>query len=240
MKSGGGPSGRVALNLAPYPGVGVTEATALSRNPVHSEHVANAPPPLTAGRYTPPVGEAVRYRTLDVKRTETSVASIVAVGTQDAADRLAILEIVNRYGRAVDEQDNDLYRTCFWSDAELVAGRKTMRGEEFLDQTRFKAELPLRAITGAGGEAGIDTLQTSTHAMGGTTIDITDDRADTETTCVAFLVGPRDGELTMLVRGIAYTDIFERRDGLWRIFRRTHSFRWMFEAKVTKVVGMTI
>jgi hypothetical protein len=36
------------------------------------------------------------------------------VAESETASRLAILEVVNRCGRAVDVRDNGLYRTCFW------------------------------------------------------------------------------------------------------------------------------
>jgi hypothetical protein len=105
-----------------------------------------------------------------------------------------------------------------------------MSGEEFLDPEQRARHAEIRAITGPGG---VDRTELATHSMCGTTIELDGDRASVATTCLVHLVGLRDGERAMVVRGIHHADTFIRRGPDWRILERTHSARWMHQAEIS-------
>jgi hypothetical protein len=151
--------------------------------------------------------------------------STVHISLSECADRLAIAEVVGRYGVAVDTGDNDLYRSCFWPDAEFRSGTVTMVGEQFLDPLQRVQHAPKRQMTS------LDRTTRSTHAMCGTTMDVTGGAAVATTTCIVHLLGTRDGDSAMVVRGITYVDRFARRESQWRIQQRRHEVHWMYDAQ---------
>jgi hypothetical protein len=148
---------------------------------------------------------------------------------RETADRAALTELVHRYAVAVDRMDNEMYRSCFLPDAEFEMEGVVKRGDEFLDAGRRRGPGETRRI------AGIDAIERSTHAMSDVLISLDGDRAHVESVVVAYLIGPRDGERAMVVRGVRYIDDAVRVDAGWKIARRNHQFMWMFEAQPTEV-----
>ena len=66
------------------------------------------------------------------------------------------------------------------------------------------------------------------HFLGQQLVELSGDRAHSETYCVAYhRRDPRDGEEGVdLWMGLRYVDVFERRDGEWRIADRRCAFDW--------------
>jgi hypothetical protein len=66
------------------------------------------------------------------------------------------------------------------------------------------------------------------HVLGQQLVELSGDRAHSETYCVAYhRRGARDGEPGAdLWMGLRYVDLFERRDGEWRIADRRCAFDW--------------
>jgi hypothetical protein len=123
-------------------------------------------------------------------------------------DRLQIEEVLYKLCRAVDRRTFDLLDEVYHPDATI---NKYGDDESWLT---WKAEAVERHRT----------LPVAIHMMTGLLIDfINQDRAFVESSCIAL--EQRDGDGTesgfnqlVLLR---YADLFERRDGLWRIGSRT-------------------
>jgi hypothetical protein len=147
----------------------------------------------------------------------------------DAVDRAALTELVHRYAVAVDRRDNRLYRSCFLPDATFDLEGVVKHGEDFLDPTKRLKPEEIRGI------AGIDRVERSTHAMTDVLIELDGDNATIESVVIAYLIGPRDGDPAMVVRGVRYSDNAVRRGSEWKIAHRRHQFMWMFDTKATRI-----
>lgn len=131
----------------------------------------------------------------------TTEDRLAAIETQ--MDRMAIIEQMWRYSRAVDRHDNTLMAAVFWPDCEinytnLFSGDRTA----FLDWANPHHE-----------EGYLNHQHhTTTHV-----IDLDGDTANAEHYCIVFLQR-QDG--SVLLSSGRYLQQWERRNGEWRILVR--------------------
>lgn len=125
----------------------------------------------------------------------------------------AIYEVLVRYADGIDRHDFVGVGSCFAEEAHAVYGGNDAGGSRDAIVAYLR-----RAHTAAA----------STHLVGGVRIDVDGDRAEAESTVVAFLVD--DGMLR--IRGLRYADRFVRRGDEWLIADRVHSAAWMAQADV--------
>jgi SnoaL-like domain len=147
---------------------------------------------------------------------------------RELADRSAIVELLHRYAQGIDRSEPDMVRSCFAPDAEYELGGRLLRGEQ-LETLFVQNPAVVKRSTG------LDRMDVTTHAVADVLIKVDGETATCESIVIAYLIGPRDGELTMLIRGVRYDDQLKCRDGKWEIVRRNHVFMWMFEATPTKI-----
>ena len=124
----------------------------------------------------------------------------------------AIQGVIQDLARGTDRLDAELIRSCYHADAFDDHGAFRGTGEAF---AAWVCEvLPHFAAT--------------THFVAPPRIDLQGERAFCETPCVAHHVSAPDasGLSTDLVLGLRYVDRFERRDGEWKIARRTCAYDW--------------
>lgn len=136
-------------------------------------------------------------------------------GLRRLTDRAEIHDVLMRYCRGVDRGDAELVRSAYHEGSWDDHGYWTGPGEEFGE-----------FIVARLGEA---TLRT-THAVANELIELDGDSAHVETYVFAYLWkavgdGGDGGESLDLFAG-RYVDRFERRDGRWRIARRTVVHDW--------------
>ncbi len=123
----------------------------------------------------------------------------------------AIQQVIASYALAIDERDFDRAGACFAEHAEATyAGVEVPAGRD-----------AIRAWLEASSD-----FVASTHLLATPVVEVDGERARTVTSAVAFLLRERDGELRLHTRGLRYADTLERRDGAWRIVRRTHEALW--------------
>lgn len=122
-------------------------------------------------------------------------------------DESEIRAVLARYARAIDHRDYDLVRMCYHDDATDAHGSYNGDLDGFI-------EYSLRFSAG---------IESKTHFCAQSAIDLDGDTAWVESYCLCLLrMAPMtDGEpATERLANIRYVDIFERRDGVWRIARR--------------------
>ena len=126
-------------------------------------------------------------------------------------DQLQIQQVLATYCRGIDRCDKQLLKTAYWPDALEEHGIFTGNAMEWADFI-----VPL-----------IGTMKMTMHAIGNSLIDIDGDQADAETYVNAYhlMDDPAGGQTEMIVAG-RYLDRFERRQGEWRIARRTFVMDW--------------
>lgn len=123
---------------------------------------------------------------------------------QAILDKDAIRDVLMRYARGIDRGDFELVRSAFHPDAVEVHGDFEGPSHQWIDQL---------------GEGRPGAKQ---HSLGHSLIDLAGDAADVETYVTAVrMQGPEDGGPRYVLLHGRYLDRFERRDGVWRIARRT-------------------
>lgn len=136
----------------------------------------------------------------------------------DAADlremiaKQKIAEVLARYSRGIDRCDIKTLLSVFWPDATADYGSGAQDAHQWARAT----------------VAALKRMRRTQHALSNILIEVDGARARAETYCHAFheLDGDGDsGGLEMVVGG-RYLDLLERRDGAWRISRRTYVMDW--------------
>ncbi len=146
----------------------------------------------------------------------TDKARLVGAVEESArlADRMAILDLMAAYAQGVDRCDWELVRATFHPDAVDDHGNFKGSVDELIDWVRTRH---------------VDVEQ-SMHFLGNTRIEFADkDRAVAETYFIARqrragnmdAAGGKSDEQVDLEAFCRYVDVVERRDGNWRIARRT-------------------
>jgi hypothetical protein len=133
---------------------------------------------------------------------------------RELLDRAQITDVLRTYATAVDRRDVELIKTVYHPDA-------------FDDHGDWKGDITEFIAIAPGFWA---TFEMTMHMMGLPLITFDPARRDTataETYAVAYhRRAGRDGVLKDDVWGVRYLDVFERRDGQWRIARRTMTRDW--------------
>jgi ketosteroid isomerase-like protein len=142
-----------------------------------------------------------------------------SLSPDEAADRLAIRELIDAYAHCADRRDADGQTALFSSDARLVVH---MGGEG----TEPTQDLRGRdALTPAFQN--LTRYEATTHFNGQSTIVLDGDRATGESYCLAHHVSSPGGRRQLMVASIRYLDAFTKEDGAWRFAERRLVVDWM-------------
>lgn len=118
-----------------------------------------------------------------------------------------IRDLQNTYCRAFDRVDMDLLRSCFHADAELDFGFYQGGIDGFVEMSA----------------AGMPLYTSTTHFTGNQIVKVNGNNAWAEHYAITTLrmAGDEHGPAREIVNNVRYVDRAERRDGDWRIARRT-------------------
>jgi ketosteroid isomerase-like protein len=138
---------------------------------------------------------------------------------QEAADRLAIRELVDAYAHCADRRDADGQMALFTKDTRFLV---------FMDA---QAEEPTQDLHGRDALApvfdALNAYAATTHFNGQSTIALNGDRATGESYCIAHHVTVAgDGSRTMMKASIRYLDEFVKQDGTWLFAQRRLLVDW--------------
>jgi hypothetical protein len=138
----------------------------------------------------------------------------VAMTLDDLVAQQEIRDVLARYTRGIDRMDRELVLSCYHPGAFDDHGAFQGTAEELADWV----------------EEVLGYFDTTMHFLGQQLIELDGDgdRAHSETYCVAYhrRAGHNGEEGHDLWMGLRYVDIFERRDGAWRIASRRCAFDW--------------
>ena len=131
---------------------------------------------------------------------------------QELLDQKACEDVLMRYGRTLDWLDQTGQEECFWPDAEIDYGFFQGSGEEWVPVVMAVESSSVRRW----------------HVSTGVTVQVQGDRAKSE--CYGLSEGTienEQGELVDTIFGGRYLDEFEKRNGQWRISKRTYIADWI-------------
>ncbi len=129
----------------------------------------------------------------------------MSADAQYLADRIAIMDVMVKYGTSVDAREMDRYRSCFTDDVLVVGyGPEDMEGADtYLDYV----------ITA------LENFPATQHMMGNQVVDIDGDTAHARTDVQATHVLKEDPDAIMTLWATYVDDMVRGSDGQWRIKR---------------------
>ena len=148
------------------------------------------------------------------------MTSHTTISPQEAADRLAIRELVDAYAHCADRRDARGQMALFTEDTRFLV---------FYDLT---SEEPSQELHGRESLAPVfDDLNqyvATMHFNGQSTISLDGDRAAGESYCLAHHLSlADDGQRTLMVASIRYLDEFVKQDGQWLFAERRLMVNWI-------------
>ena len=148
------------------------------------------------------------------------MAAHTAISPEEAADRLAIRELVDAYAHCADRRDARGQMALFTEDTSFLV---------FMDPASAE---PAQELHGRESLAPVfDDLNryvATMHFNGQSTVALDGDRATGESYCLAHhLSVADDGQRTLMVASIRYLDVFAKQGGQWFFAERRLMVNWI-------------
>jgi hypothetical protein len=146
----------------------------------------------------------------------------LAISPTQAADRLAIRELVEAYAHCADRRDAKGQISLFTADTHFVV---------FMDAKDPKPTWELRSRDAlAPIFADLNKYDATTHFVGQSTIlSLTDSKAIGEAYCLAHHVTVAEGKRRLMIASLRYLDTFVKHDGGWLFAERRLYVDWTEE-----------
>jgi len=146
----------------------------------------------------------------------------LALSPSEAADRLAIRELIEAYAHCADRLDAKDQMALFTEDTHFVVYMNTK------DPTPSQELHSREALAPVFAE--LNKYDATTHFVGQSTIfTLTPDRATGEAYCLAHHVTVDGGKRRLMVASLRYIDTFVKIDGGWFFSERRLYVDWMEE-----------
>ena len=142
----------------------------------------------------------------------------VSISGREAADRLAIRELVDVYAHCADRRDAKGQMSLFTNDTHFVV---FMDARSEKPSMEFKRREDLAPVFDE-----LNKYETTTHFMGQSTVILDGDRATGETYCIAHHVLASEGKRTLFIASLRYYDVFAKVEGKWLFAERKLMVDW--------------
>jgi hypothetical protein len=146
----------------------------------------------------------------------------VAISITEAADRLAIRELVEAYAHCADRRDAKGQMALFTADTHFVV---------YMDAKDPKPSQELHSRESlAPVFADLNKYQATTHFVGQSTLfTLTGKRATGEAYCLAHHVTGNGGKRRLMVASLRYKDTFVKLEDVWLFAERLLYVDWVDE-----------
>jgi SnoaL-like domain len=146
----------------------------------------------------------------------------IAISPAEAADRLAIRELVEAYAHCADRREARGQMSLFTMDTHFVV---------YMDAKDPKPSQELRSREAlAPVFAELNKYDATTHFVGQSTIlTLTANRATGEAYCLAHHVSIESGKRRLMLASLRYLDTFVKMDGVWLFAERLLYVDWLEE-----------
>src|ERR1700730_12950627 len=146
----------------------------------------------------------------------------VAISTTEAADRLAIRELVEAYAHCADRRDAQGQMALFTADTHFVV---YMNAKDPSPSQELHSREALAPVFAA-----LNQYDATTHFVGQSTVfTLTADRATGEAYCLAHHVTLDGGKRRLMLASLRYYDTFVKQDGSWLFAERLLYVDWQEE-----------
>jgi ketosteroid isomerase-like protein len=140
------------------------------------------------------------------------------VSPEEAADRLAIRELIDAYAHCADRRDADGQKSLFTEDTHFVV---YMEGEGTDPTQELDGREALTPVF-----ADLNRYEATTHFNGQSAVAPDGDRATGESYCLAHHLFTEGGERKLMVASLRYLDTFVKSDGAWLFEERRLYVDW--------------
>jgi len=146
----------------------------------------------------------------------------ISISPQEAADRLAIRELVEAYAHCADRRDAQGQMALFTADTHFVV---YMNAKDPTPSQELHSREELAPVF-----ADLNKYDATMHFVGQSTIfTVTDDRAAGEAYCIAHHLTVKGDQRSLMVANLRYDDIFVKMDGSWLFAERLLHVDWIEE-----------
>jgi ketosteroid isomerase-like protein len=146
----------------------------------------------------------------------------VAISPSEAADRLAIRELVEAYAHCADRRDANGQMSLFTEDSHFVV---YMNAKDPTPSTELHSREALAPVF-----ADLNKYDATTHFLGQSTIfTLTGERATGEAYCLAHHVTVDGGKRRLMLASLRYLDTYVKIDGAWLFAERRLYVDWLEE-----------
>jgi ketosteroid isomerase-like protein len=146
----------------------------------------------------------------------------VAISPSEAADRLAIRELVEAYAHCADRRDANGQMSLFTEDSHFVVYMNAKDPTPSMELHSREALAPVFAD--------LNKYDATTHFLGQSTIfTLTGERATGEAYCLAHHVTVDGGKRRLMLASLRYLDTFVKMDGAWLFAERLLYVDWLEE-----------
>src|ERR1700693_3456643 len=146
----------------------------------------------------------------------------LTISPSEAADRLAIRELVEAYAHCADRRDAKGQMSLFTPDTHFVVYMNAKDPTPSQEQHSPEALAPVFAD--------LNRYDATMHFVGQSTIlSLTNDRGTGETYCVPHHLTVDGGKRTLMIAALRYYDTFAKVDGAWLFAERLLYVDWIEE-----------
>ena len=145
-----------------------------------------------------------------------------SVSPEEAADRLAIRELIEAYAHCADRRDAKGQMSLFTRDTHFVVYMNAKDPKPSQELHSREALAPVFA--------NLNQYDATTHFVGQSTVfTLTDERATGEAYCLAHHITVTDGKRRLMVASLRYLDRFAKIEGAWLFAERLLYVDWLEE-----------
>ena len=146
----------------------------------------------------------------------------VSISPNEAADRLAIRELVEAYAHCADRRDAKGQMALFTADTHFVVYMNAKDAKPSMELHSREALAPVFAE--------LNKYDATTHFVGQSTIfTLEADRATGEAYCLAHHVSVDGAKRRLTLASLRYLDTFVKIDGAWLFAERLLYVDWLEE-----------
>ena len=146
----------------------------------------------------------------------------VTISANEAADRLAIRELIEAYAHCADRRDAKGQMALFTTDTHFVVYMNAKDPKPSQELHSREALAPVFAD--------LNQYESTTHFVGQSTIfSLTDDRGTGEAYCLAHHVTVEGESRRLKLASLRYLDTFVKTDGAWLFSERLLYVDWVDE-----------
>jgi hypothetical protein len=150
------------------------------------------------------------------------MSKYITISPEEAADRLAIRELVEAYAHCADRRDAQGQMSLFTTDTHFVV---YMNSKDPTPSQELHSREALAPVF-----ADLNKYDATSHFVGQSTIfTLTNDRATGEAYCLAHHVTVDGEKRRLMVASLRYHDTFVRTEGAWLFAERLLFVDWLEE-----------